>query len=224
MTATQTSHADTIAQRIADIGIVPVIAIEEESQAARLAETLVAAGLPIAEITFRTPATAGVIRAMRSSAPDMLVGAGTVLSMDEADAAIEAGAQFALAPGLMPEVVTHAYERHLPFFPGVMTPSDIGTALSLGIRTMKFFPAGPAGGPGMLKALAAPHAHRHPRFVPTGGIGTADIETWLNIGAVAAIGGSWIARREDISAGHWQTIHDNASKAVEAVHRLREQN
>ncbi|HET7314416.1 bifunctional 4-hydroxy-2-oxoglutarate aldolase/2-dehydro-3-deoxy-phosphogluconate aldolase [Salinisphaera sp.] len=212
-----------IGQTIAEIGIVPVIAIDDEAQAAPLAETLVSAGLPIAEITFRTPAAAGVIKAMRAAAPDLLVGAGTVLFPQEVDVAVEAGAQFALAPGLVPSVVDHARSRALPFFPGVMTPSDIGSALSLGITTMKFFPAGPAGGPDMLKALAAPHAHCHPRFIPTGGIGAADIETWLRVGVVDAIGGSWIARRDAIREGRWQTIHDNASAAVESARRVREQ-
>lgn len=221
MTADSLTAADAISRRIAEVGIVPVIAIDDVDQAAPLADTLMGAGLPIAEITFRTPAAAEVIRRMRAAVPDMLVGAGTILDTQGLDSAIDAGAQFALAPGLVPAVLAQAEERGLPFFPGVMTPSDIGMALSLGITTMKFFPAGPAGGPEMLKALAAPHAHRSPRFVPTGGIGADDIAPWLALNVVDAIGGSWIAPRNDIHAGHWQAIGDNAVNAVARAQKLR---
>ncbi|MES1937437.1 bifunctional 4-hydroxy-2-oxoglutarate aldolase/2-dehydro-3-deoxy-phosphogluconate aldolase [Salinisphaera hydrothermalis] len=213
--------ADSITQRIGEIGVVPVIAIDDASKAAQLAKTLMAAGLPIAEITFRTSAAADVINAMRSAEPEMLVGAGTLLSTEDLDAAVDAGAQFGLAPGLVPQIVERAKECGLPFYPGVMTPSDIGTALSLGIDTMKFFPAGPAGGPAMLKALAAPHAHRAPRFVPTGGIRADDIPSWLNTEGVAAIGGSWIASRSDIADNRWQSIHDNAASAVARAREVR---
>lgn len=211
----------SIAQRIGETGVVPVIAINEAAKATRLAETLVSAGLPIAEITFRTSAAAEVIDAMRTAEPEMLVGAGTLLSAEDVNAAVDAGAQFGLAPGLVPSIVEHANERGLPFYPGVMTPSDIGIALSLGIDTMKFFPAGPAGGPAMLEALAAPHSHRAPRFVPTGGIKADDIPSWLNTEGVAAVGGSWIASRSDIANDRWHAIHDNAVAAVARVREVR---
>ena len=219
-TATSTATQD-IVQAVAGVGVVPVIAIDDPKQALTLAKTLMDAGLPVAEITFRTPAAADVIKAMRKATPDVLVGAGTLLSPDDVDRAIDAGARYGLAPGLVAATVERAIARGLPFFPGVMTPSDIGLALSMDITTMKFFPAGPAGGPAMLKALAAPHAHRQPRFIPTGGIGNDDIGAWLAMPEVAAIGGSWIASRDDIAHGRWDRIGAYASTAMAAARAAR---
>jgi len=203
------------------LGVIPVIAIDEVDKAEPLADALLEGGLPVAEITFRTAAAAAVIRRLSEKRPQLLVGAGTVLSVESLIAARDAGARFALAPGFSAEVVKKAAEIGLPFFPGVMTPSEIQGALAAGAKVMKFFPAEPAGGLAMLTALAAPFAFAGVRFLPTGGVKLESLKTWLASEAVLAVGGTWIATREAIRAGDFAAVRKNASQAREAVGRLR---
>jgi 2-dehydro-3-deoxyphosphogluconate aldolase/(4S)-4-hydroxy-2-oxoglutarate aldolase len=212
---------DTIVSSIADIGVIPVIAVDDVAQAEPLADALIQAGLPLAEITFRTPAAAEVIERMRRARPEMLVGAGTVLTPGDVDRAAAAGARFALSPGLVADTVSRASDRSLPFIPGVMTPADIGMCLNMGIRRMKFFPAMPAGGPDMLSALNAPHAHLHPGFIPTGGVTVDTIPDWFELDCVLAVGGTWIASKQMLADGDWQAVYDNACRAVAAVKACR---
>jgi len=199
------------------LGVVPVVAIEHAADGLPLADALVAGGLPVAEITFRTAAGAEVIRQIAAERPDVLVGAGTVLTPEQAREAKACGAAFAVAPGFNPDVVKAAQDVELPFFPGVMTPSDIEGALSLGCRMLKFFPAGPAGGPTLLKGLAAPYAHLGVQFMPTGGVTVHNLPEYLSIPQVVAAGGTWIAKSGVISAGEWSTIEENARHAVQCV-------
>jgi 2-dehydro-3-deoxyphosphogluconate aldolase / (4S)-4-hydroxy-2-oxoglutarate aldolase len=214
------SH-DSVFAAVARYGVVPVIAIESVEAALPLADALLDGGLPVAEITFRTSAAAEVIATMVRQRPDLLVGAGTLLSEANVEAAHAAGARFGVAPGLNPTVVRHATEKQLPFAPGVCTPSEIEQALGLGCRIVKFFPAEPSGGVEMVKALAAPYAHTGIRFMPTGGVSLANLEKYLSVKAVAAVGGTWIAKPDDLAAGRWQAIRDRCKEAVEIVRRVR---
>ena len=205
----------------ATLGVVPVIAIEDADHAVPLADALSEGGLPIAEITFRTRAAADVMARLRAERPDFLVGAGTVLDLDSLDAARASGARFGLSPGYDPVIVAAARGAGFPFAPGVMTPSDVSLAARHGLRVMKFFPAGTIGGPAALDSIAAPFAHLDLRFIPTGGVSEANMGDWLKRKSVAAVGGTWIARTDDISAGRWADITAKARAAVDTVKRYR---
>lgn len=194
--------------------IVPVIVLDHEEQAEPLAETLLKAGLDIMEITFRTAAAEASIRRIAKKFPQMLVGAGTVLELDQLKRAADAGAKFAVAPGLNETVVNAARDLGLAFFPGVMTPSDVEKGLSLGCRILKFFPAEAAGGVTMIKALEGPYAHTGVKFLPTGGIGLASMRTYLERPSVAAIGGSWIVEKKMIAARDWAMIEKLTREAL----------
>ncbi len=212
---------DSLFAEVACHGVVPVITVESVDAALPLADALLEGGLPVAEITFRTAAAAEVIAQMVRHRPALLVGAGTLLSEENVKAAKAAGARFAVAPGLNPAIVQYAAQAGLPFAPGVCTPSEIEQALRLGCRIVKFFPAEPSGGVEMVKALAAPYVHTGIRFMPTGGVNTGNLERYLSVQSVAAVGGTWIAKAEDLAAGRWQTIRDRCREAIEIVHRVR---
>ena len=205
---------------LSSFGVVPVIALDDAAAALPLADALIAGGLPVAEITFRTEAAAETIASIARHRPQMHIGAGTVLTEAQVDASLQAGARFALSPGLDPAVLAHAKGR-LPFAPGIMTPSDLQAALRAGCRMVKFFPAMPAGGPGMLKNIAAPYAHTGIGFNPTGGVTLENLGDWLALPEVRAVGGTWIATRADIAAGNWEKIARNAAEAVSRVKALR---
>ncbi len=207
--------------RIAEIGVVPVIAIENPEHAVPLADALLKGGLPIAEITFRTAAAAEVIARMAKERSALLVGAGTVLDRISLDIAIKSGAQFGLAPGFDAEIVDHAADAGFPFVPGIMTPSELSAAMRRGAQAVKFFPAGTIGGPEALKSIAAPFAHLGLKFIPTGGVTPANMQDWLRVPGVAAVGGTWIAKTEDIRAEAWDKIAANARAAVASVKALR---
>ena len=208
--------------RAVALGVVPVIAIEDAGHAVALANALTEGGLPIAEITFRTPAAAAVMTTLRAERPDFLVGAGTVLDRESLEAARASGARFGLSPGYDPEVVAAAEAAGFPFAPGVMTPSEISLAARRGIRLMKFFPAGTIGGPAALDSIATPFAHLGLRFIPTGGVSEANMGDWLKLKTVAAVGGTWIARTDDIRAGRWAEITAKARAAVAAAKPYRD--
>ena len=207
--------------RIAAIGVVPVIAIDSVDHALPLADALLEAGLPTAEITFRTQAAANVLARLRDERPELLIGAGTLLSPAQLRQAVEAGAAYGLAPGYDPAVVDAARQSGLPFIPGVMTPSDITLAVAQGCRLMKFFPATAAGGPSMLKNIAAPFAHLGLSFIPTGGVKMETIADWLALPGIAAVGGTWIATTQQMHDGDWSGICSRASAAIARVKELR---
>jgi len=210
-----------VLERIARTGIVPVITIEQVQHALPLADALLAAGIPIIEITFRTAAAADVIGTLVRERPQLTVGAGTVLTRENVRAASQAGAQFALAPGLNPHIVKLAAEFELPFVPGIATASEVELALSLGCRMLKFFPAELLGGVEMIKALSAPYGHTHVRFIPTGGVNPANLESYLACKHVAAVGGTWLAKNEDLAGNKWGEIRRRCEVAVETERRTR---
>lgn len=207
-------------ERITRIGVVPVIAIDSVEHALPLADALLEGGLPTAEITFRTDAAADVLALLRDERPQLLIGAGTLLSPQQVRQAADAGAAYGLAPGYDPAVVEAARNAGLPFIPGVMTPSDITLATAQGCRLMKFFPATAAGGPSMLKNISAPFAHLGLSFIPTGGVKLDTMGDWLALPEIAAVGGTWIATAQQMRDGDWSGIRDRARAAVARVKEL----
>ena len=200
--------------RITSKRIVPVIVLDNEEQAEPLAEALLKAGMDIMEITFRTAAAEASIRRIARRFPEILLGAGTVLGADQLKRAKDAGATYALAPGLNETVVTAAAQAGIMMFPGVMTPSEVEQALALNCRILKFFPAEAAGGVTMLKALEGPYSHTGVKFLPTGGIGLDNMRTYLERPSVAAIGGSWIVEKKLIAGKEWGKIEQLTRDAL----------
>lgn len=208
-------------EQIAAIGVVPVIAIDDVAHAVPLADALLEGGLGVAEITFRTKAAAETIAILSQKRPEILTGAGTILTEAQAKAAADSGATFGLAPGFDPAIVKAAQDAGMPFAPGIMTPSDISLAVSHGCRLMKFFPAVPAGGPSMLKNISTPFAHLGLQFIPTGGVTLDTIADWLALPEIAAVGGTWIARSDDMRKGDWKGITERAKAAIARVREIR---
>ncbi|MCM0640571.1 bifunctional 4-hydroxy-2-oxoglutarate aldolase/2-dehydro-3-deoxy-phosphogluconate aldolase [Cellulomonas wangsupingiae] len=201
---------DTL-DRLADARLVPVVVLDDAADAAPLAAALVAGGLPVAEVTFRTAAAADSIRAM-SERGDMLVGAGTVLTPAQVDQAVAAGASYVVSPGLSRAVVERCQEHGVLALPGAVTATEIQAALELGLTTVKFFPAGTSGGPKAIAALAAPFGGL--RFVPTGGVSAANLHEYLAVPAVVAVGGSWMVSKELVRAGDFAEVTRLTAEAV----------
>lgn len=195
--------------------VLPVIVLDDARRAAPLARALVDGGLPCAEITFRTSAAAEAIAIIAAECPEVHVGAGTVLTTQQASNACDAGARFIVTPGYNPAVVDYCLERGMPVIPGVCTPSEIDGALNRGLEVVKFFPAEAMGGVRFLKAVAAPYAHVH--FVPTGGITPSNLADYLAVPQVVACGGSWLAPRAWIADGQFDRIRDETRAAVRAA-------
>ncbi|EOX1556894.1 bifunctional 4-hydroxy-2-oxoglutarate aldolase/2-dehydro-3-deoxy-phosphogluconate aldolase [Vibrio cholerae] len=193
----------TIEQRLRAIKIVPVIAINDVAHALPLAKVLVENGLPCAEVTFRTAAAAESIRIMREAYPDLLIGAGTVLTTAQVDEAIAAGADFIVSPGLNPTTVKYCQQRNIAIIPGVNNPSLVEQAMEMGLRTLKFFPAEPSGGIAMLKALSAVYPVS---FMPTGGINPNNAQEYLALISVVACGGTWMVPTDLMDKGDWDTL------------------
>lgn len=204
---------------IRQCGIVPVIVINEAENAVPAAQALLDGGIGVIEITFRTAAALDAIAAVASQVPGMLVGAGTVLTVAQLDAAIAAGAKFVVSPGMDIELVQAALERNIPILPGAVTPSEIMAGLKLGVRTFKFFPAANYGGIATIKSLAAPFTDI--MFVPTGGISEKNASEYLQYSRIAAIGGSWMATGEMISAGRFDEIREKTREAVALLRSVR---
>lgn len=208
-----------ILEQLSEIGIIPVVKIDRVRDALPLAEALTRGGLPCAEITFRTEAASQAIAAISRACPAMLVGAGTVLTPEQADAAMNAGARFLVSPGLNPRVVTHCLNKGYPFIPGTCTPSDLERAIELGLDVVKFFPAEPAGGMPMIRALAAPYNRL--KFMPTGGIGPQNLASYLDDPRILACGGSWMVPPDRIAAGDFEEIERRTRDAVSAMLDIR---
>jgi 2-dehydro-3-deoxyphosphogluconate aldolase/(4S)-4-hydroxy-2-oxoglutarate aldolase len=194
--------------------IIPVIVIDHADAAEPLAEALLRGGMDVIEITFRTAAAAEAIERIRKAFPDMLVGAGTVVTREQAQRAINAGVNFGLAPGLNPETVEFFHKHQTLFIPGVMTPSEIEQGLRLGCQLLKFFPAGPAGGVGMLNALGGPYASLGVKFCPTGGVNLGNMNEYLALPIVANVGGSWLATKQQISDKQWDVVTEQVRDAL----------
>jgi 2-dehydro-3-deoxyphosphogluconate aldolase / (4S)-4-hydroxy-2-oxoglutarate aldolase len=193
--------------------LLPVVVLTDPAAGAPLARALLDGGLRCAEVTFRTQAAADAIRVM-SGEPDLLVGAGTVLTAEQVDRAVEAGARFVVSPGFGPAVVHRCQQLGVPVFPGVATATEIQMALDAGLSTVKFFPAEQLGGAAMVKALAAPF--RAARFIPTGGVTTANLATYLAVDAVVAVGGTWMVAPDLLAAGNWAEVTRRTAAAVAA--------
>ena len=194
-----------------------ITTIDRADVAAPLAKALLAGGLNVMEITFRTAAAAEAIRRIRQEVPQMAIGAGTLLTAENVKAAVEAGAQFGVSPGLNETVLAAANKLQMPFFPGVMTPTEVDRALNLGCKYLKFFPAEPAGSVAMLKALIAPFAHTGVKFLPTGGITTVTLANYLALPQVAAVGGSWMAEKKLVTEKAWDKITAITVEALKVV-------
>ena len=208
-----------VLQKFHELGVVPVVVLDDAKDAEALGKALCDGGLPVAEVTFRTAAAEESIRIMASKFPDMLVGAGTVLTVDQAKRAVAAGAKFIVSPGFNAKVVKYCVDNGIPVTPGIQTPTEIEMALEFGLKVVKFFPAEAAGGLKMIKALAGPYVHTY--FMPTGGISLKNAPDYLSYEKIWAVGGSWIAKKDDISAGNFEKIKLNAEEAVALVKAIR---
>jgi len=207
--------------RLAQVKIVPVLALDSVEDGRKMADILDRVGLKAVEVTFRTTAAEDVIRDISSAYPGLCVGAGTVLNTTDLHRAFKAGATFAVAPGFNPAVVQEALASGYPFFPGVATPTEVEQALALGCRILKYFPAEAAGGTKMLNSMIAPYRHLGVRFMPTGGISASNVESYVSIPEVLAVGGTWLGKSADIAAGAWDQIETTVRDAVSLVASLK---
>jgi len=206
-------------EKLGGLGVVPVVKIERAEDAVELGRALLAGGLPCAEITFRTAAAEEAIRRISSSLPEVIVGAGTVLSVDQADKAVSAGARFIVSPGFNQKVVDWCLQTKIPVTPGVMTPTEIDMALDRGLRILKFFPAEAIGGIAVLKAISAPYGGV--KFIPTGGINQNNLADYLALPSVHCCGGSWLVKAGLISAGRFDEITRLTREAMSVVRQVR---
>lgn len=216
---TITRSLNSILEKITAQRIIPVVEIDSAKNAMPLAEAIMEGGIPILEITLRTSEAIDAIEIIRNRVPEMLIGAGTVLSLEQSAQVDAAGAHFGVSPGLNPAIVNRFNEMDLPFIPGVMTPTEIESATKLNCSLLKFFPASVAGGPDFLRAISGPYANQDIRFCATGGVTLDNMNEYLDIPMVNMIGGSWIASRQQIFNQNWSQI----TKQVEqAVRKLKE--
>ena len=209
----------TVAEKIAELGVVPVVVLEDAKDAASLAKALVEGGLPCAEVTFRTAAAEESIKLMTAEYPDMFVGAGTVLTIDQVDRAVAAGAKFIVSPGFDPEIVDYCLEKEIPVVPGCITPSEVAQAVKRGLKVVKFFPAEQFGGVATIKAMAAPYVGL--KFMPTGGVNAKNLESYLGCDKIIACGGSWMVKGDLVKAGKFDEIKDLTAEAVKLVAEIR---
>ncbi|MFA5687579.1 MAG: bifunctional 4-hydroxy-2-oxoglutarate aldolase/2-dehydro-3-deoxy-phosphogluconate aldolase [Kiritimatiellales bacterium] len=194
--------------------VIPVIVIDDANDAEPLAEALLKGGMDVIEVTCRTAAAPEALRRIKKAFPEMLVGAGTVVTPEQAQMCIDAGVSFGLAPGLNPETIKFFNQHQTLFIPGVMTPSEIEAGLALGCKMLKFFPAGAAGGTNMLKNMAAPYVSLGVKFCPTGGVNLDNMNEWLALPVVSAIGGTWLATKQQIADKQWDVITAQVKAAV----------
>lgn len=208
-----------IAEQFAALGVVPVVVLNDVKDAEPLADALVKGGLPCAEVTFRTDAAEESIRVMAQKYPDMLVGAGTVLTIEQVDRAVAAGAKFIVSPGFDPEIVDYCLEKEIPVYPGCVSPSEVAQAVKRGLKVVKFFPAEPAGGLPMIKAMAAPYVGL--KFMPTGGINAKNLEDYLSCDKIICCGGSWMVKGDLVKAGEFDKIKELTAEAKKLVDSIR---
>ncbi len=208
----------TIAEQFRDFGVVPVVVLNDAKDAAPLAKALCDGGLACAEVTFRTDAAEESIKIMTEQFPEMLVGAGTVLTIDQVDRAVAAGAKFIVSPGFDEEIVDYCLGKDIPVFPGCITPSEVAKAVKRGMKVVKFFPAEQAGGIAMIKAMAAPYTSL--KFMPTGGISTKNLKDYLTFDKILCCGGSWMVKGDLIAAGDFDKIREMTKEAVELANTI----
>ena len=210
---------ETFYEELEGLGIVPVVVLEKVEDAAPLAHALMAAGMKSAEVTFRTACAAECIAAMAEAEPEMCVGAGTVLTVEQVERAREAGAKFIVSPGFNPDVVKHCIELDLPVLPGTVTPSEVTAAVNLGLKVTKFFPAAQYGGLNTIKALGAVFGGH--RFMPTGGVSTGNVEEYLSDPVIIACGGTWMVKPALFADGDFSKVEQTAREAMEVVAQVR---
>lgn len=206
-------------EQIQKFGVVPVVVLNDAKDALPLAKALIEGGLPCAEVTFRTEAAEESIRQMAAEYPEMLVGAGTVLTTEQVDRAVNAGAKFIVSPGFDPEIVDYCLSKEIPIFPGCVTPSEVAQAVKRGLKVVKFFPAEQYGGVATIKALAAPYTMV--RFMPTGGVSAKNLKDYLSCDKIIACGGSWMVKGDMIKAGEFDKICDMTKEAVTLAKEIR---
>ena len=204
----------TLNEKLSQLKVIPVIAIENADDAIPLGKALVENGMNCAEVTYRTACASQAIRNMREAFPDMLIGAGTILTPEQVDDAIDSGVDFIVSPGFNPKVVQYCLDKNIPIIPGVNSPSLVEQAMEMGLKTVKFFPAEPSGGIPMLKALTAVYPVS---FMPTGGVSLANVDKYLAIPAVLACGGTWMLPPKMIADGQWDEIGQLVKEAVAHV-------
>ena len=206
-------------QKLEEYGVVPVVVLKDTKDAIPLADALIEGGLSCAEVTFRTDAAEDSIRLMSEKYPEMLVGAGTVLTIEQVDRAINAGAKFIVSPGFDAEIVDYCLDKNIPVFPGCITPSEVAQAVKRGLKVIKFFPAEQAGGVAMIKAMSAPYGMV--KFMPTGGISAKNLAEYLSCGNIVCCGGSWMVKGDLITEGKFDEITALTKEAVELVKSIR---
>lgn len=209
----------TLEEQFYEYAVVPVVVLDDADDAAPLAEALIKGGLPCAEVTFRTEAAEESIRIMSEKYPEMLVGAGTVLTTEQVNRAVAAGAKFIVSPGFDPEIVDYCLEKKIPVFPGCISPSEVAQAVKRGLKVVKFFPAEQAGGLAMLKAMAAPYTML--KFMPTGGINTKNLKEYLGFSKILCCGGSWMVKGDMIKNKEFDKITEMTKEAVELAAAAR---
>ncbi|MFR9100407.1 MAG: bifunctional 4-hydroxy-2-oxoglutarate aldolase/2-dehydro-3-deoxy-phosphogluconate aldolase [Anaerostipes hadrus] len=206
-------------EKLGQYGIVPVVVLNDSKDAEPLADALCEGGLACAEVTFRTEAAAESIKIMSEKHPEMLVGAGTVLTVEQVDEAVAAGAKFIVSPGLNSEVVKYCLDKNIAITPGVVTPSEMELAIELGLNIVKFFPAEPSGGLSMIKAVSAPYTML--KFMPTGGINPGNVKEYLKSDKIFACGGSWMVKGDLVDAGDFDKIKELTKEAADIVKEIR---
>ena len=205
--------------KVSELGVVPVVVLNDAKDAAPLAKALCEGGLPCAEVTFRTEAAEESIRIMHEQFPEMLLGAGTVLTTEQVERAVAAGASFIVSPGFDPEIVDYCLEKDILVLPGCITPSEVAQAVKRGLEVVKFFPAEQFGGVATIKALAAPYTNT--KFMPTGGISAKNLRDYLRFKKIVACGGSWMVKNDLVEAGKFDEIKALTAEAVELVKEIR---
>ena len=208
-----------VAEKIQELGVVPVVVLNDAKDAAPLAKALCEGGLPCAEVTFRTDAAEESIKRMSKEYPEMFIGAGTVLTTEQVDRAVAAGAKFIVSPGFDPEIVDYCLKKEIPVFPGCITPSEVAQAVKIGLKILKFFPAEQFGGVATIKALAAPYTEI--KFMPTGGVNAKNLESYLSCDKIVACGGSWMVKGDLVKAGEFDKIRALTAEAVALVKQIR---
>ena len=209
-----------VVTRVQETGVIPVVVLNDVKDALPLAKALIEGGLPCAEVTFRTAAAEESIRIMKENYPEMLLGAGTILTIEQVDRAVNAGATFIVSPGFDPEIVDYCISKNIPVLPGCITPSEVAQAVKRGLTRIKFFPAEQAGGLAMIKAMCA--AYTTVKVMPTGGISAKNLGEYLSCDKIFACGGSWMVKGDLIKAGEFDKIKEMTAEAVELVKSIRE--
>ena len=220
----QKAMSNLIIDKVDKAGIIAMLIINELKHAVPVAKALVAGGIDTIELTLRTPVALDAARAIKKELPEVTLGFGTVLTLEQVKAVKEAGADFAVSPGCNPKIIAEAHRLGLSFSPGIMTPTDIEMAIEQGCRVLKYFPAESSGGMNHLKNMAAPYQYLGLKFIPLGGLNIKNAGSYLESDLITAVGGSWVAKRDLILAENWDQITANAKEIIELVKQVRSKN